>query len=131
MNIMRLFNIMVIAALVLAASYVYKIKFESTLQAERVAKLRLELRRERETIASLRADWSMLDNPIRVQALAKRHLALKPMESTQFESIAKLPERPPSLVPPDTDDPIGAIIEDLEDFELLTGSVATPAEQAQ
>ncbi len=128
MNIMRLFNIMVIAALVLAASYVYKIKFESTLQAERVAKLRLELRRERETIASLRSDWSTLDNPIRVQALAKRHLTLKPMESTQFESVSKLAERPPSLVPLDTEDPIGAIIEDLEDFELLTGSVAEPAQ---
>ena len=129
MNIMRLLNIMVIAALVLAASYVYKIKFESTLQAERVAKLRLELRRERDGIAALRADWSMLDNPIRVQALAKRHLALKPIESTQFESIARLPERPPPLVPPASDDPIGAIIEDLEDFELLTGSLTMPAEQ--
>ena len=129
MNIMRLLNIMVIAALVLAASYVYKIKFESTLQAERVAKLRLELRRERDGIAALRADWSILDNPIRIQALAKRHLALKPIESTQFESIARLPERPPPLVPPEADDPIGAIIEDLEDFELLTGSLTMPAEQ--
>ena len=38
---MRLLNICVIAALVLAAAYVYKIKFESTRQAERVAKLRM------------------------------------------------------------------------------------------
>ena len=129
MKIMRFLNIMMIAALVLAASYVYKIKFESTLQAERVAKLRLELRRERDSIAALRADWSMLDNPIRVQALAKRHLTLKPLEPTQFETIARLPERPASLVPPETEDPIGAIIEDLEDFELLTGSVAMPGEQ--
>ena len=129
MNFMRLLNIMVIAALVVAAAYVYKIKFDSTLQAERVAKLRLELRRERDAIAALRADWSTLDNPMRVQALAKRHLALKPMEATQFESIDRLPERPPALVPPDSDDPIGAIIEDLEDFELLTGSLTQPAEQ--
>ena len=34
---MRLLNILVIGALILAASFVYKIKFDSTLQAERVA----------------------------------------------------------------------------------------------
>src|SRR5664279_3063258 len=43
---MRLLNIFVIGALILAASFVYKIKFDSTLQAERVAKLAGELRRE-------------------------------------------------------------------------------------
>jgi 16S rRNA (cytosine1402-N4)-methyltransferase len=40
---MRLLNICVIAALVLAAADVYKIKFESTRQAQRVAKLRMEI----------------------------------------------------------------------------------------
>ena len=50
---MRLLNILVIGALILAASFVYKIKFDSTLQAERVAKLRGELRRERNAIAVL------------------------------------------------------------------------------
>ena len=36
---MRLLNILVIGALVAAAAYVYKIKFDSTRQAERIAKL--------------------------------------------------------------------------------------------
>ena len=62
----------------LAAAYVYEIKFESTLQAERVAKLRGEVRRERDAIAALRAEWATLDNPARVQGLAQRHLQLKP-----------------------------------------------------
>ena len=60
---MRLLNILVIGALILAASFVYKIKFDSTLQAERVAKLRGELRRERNAIAILRAEWAKLDTP--------------------------------------------------------------------
>ena len=42
----------------LAAAYVYEIKFESTLQAERVAKLRGEIRREHDAIAALRAEWA-------------------------------------------------------------------------
>ena len=55
---MRLVNIMVIAALIVAASTVYKIKFNSTLQAEKAAKLHSELRRERNAIARLRAEWA-------------------------------------------------------------------------
>ena len=65
---MRLLNIMVIGALVLAAAFVYKIKFDSTLQAERVAKLRGEIRRERDAVALLRAEWAKLDTPGRSPA---------------------------------------------------------------
>ena len=71
---MRILNILVIGALVSAAAYVYKIKFESTRQAERLAKLRMEIRQEQDAIASLRAEWSKLDTPARIQELAKRHL---------------------------------------------------------
>src|SRR4249920_2535561 len=96
---MRLLNILVIGALILAASFVYKIKFDSTLQAERVAKLRGELRRERNSIAILRAEWAKLDTPGRVQGLADRHLALQPVKSSQFDNFERLPERPPAVVP--------------------------------
>ena len=66
-TMMRLLNICVIVALVLAAADVYKIKFESTRQAQRVAKLRMEIRREHDAIAALRAEWAKLDNPGRIQ----------------------------------------------------------------
>ena len=69
--ILRILNLVVIGALVLAAAYVYRIKFDSTLQAERLAKIRSEMRRERDTIAMLRAEWGELDSPARIEALAK------------------------------------------------------------
>ena len=72
--ILRIVNFVVIGALVLAAAYVYRIKFDSTVQAERLAKLRSEVRRERDRIAALRAQWGELDNPARIEALAKRYL---------------------------------------------------------
>ena len=105
---MRLLNICVIAALVAAAAYVYKIKFESTRQAERVAKLRTEIRREHDAIAALRAEWAKLDNPARIQELAQRHLhdSSRPMRRSSTRSTI-LPERPADLVPPDAADPIG------------------------
>jgi len=120
---MRLLHLIVMAALVCAAVYVYTIKFDSTLQAERVAKLRSEIRRERDAIATLRAEWSQLDNPIRIQGLAQRHLALKPIDATQFDALNRLPERPADAAP-DLNDPIGAMI-DLSEPVLTTGS--TPA----
>jgi hypothetical protein len=122
---LRLVHVLVVAALVFAAADVYKIKFDSTLQAERVAKLRAEIRRERDLIASLRATWSELDNPERLQGLAQRHLALKPIETTQYDTFDKLPDRPPQVVPPRGDDPIAAIIG--RDGDVATGSIPATA----
>jgi hypothetical protein len=123
---MRLLNLLVIAALIVAASFVYKIKFDSTLQAERVAKARGELRKERNAIANLRAEWGRLDTPGRVQGLADRHLKLKPVQATQFDNLDRLPERPPQLAP--GSDPIGVMIAPSE----ATGSVpARPAPPAK
>ena len=127
--IWRLLHIVVLVALVLAAADVYKIKYESTLEAERVAKLRAELRREQDLIATLRAEWARLDRPDRLQELAQRHLALKPLDIRQYDALNKLPERPFELVPAGTADPIGAVIETLIDPDTLTGSV--PEEQGK
>ena len=125
--LLRLLHIVVLAALVLAAADVYKIKYESTLQAERVAKLRAEIRREQDMIANLRAEWSKLDRPDRVQALAQRHLPLKQVDARQFDALDRLPDRPIELVPPGTADPIGAVIETLVDAETQTGSISGEA----
>ena len=122
---MRFLHLIVVAALVSAAAYVYKVKFDSTLQAERVAKLRADLRHERDAIASLRAEWSQLDNPARIQGLVQRHLALKPIEATQFDNFDQLPERPAATIP-DVNDPIGAMI-DLSAADVPTGGVRAPA----
>jgi cell division protein FtsL len=119
---MRLLNILVIGALILAASFVYKIKFDSTLQAERVAKLHGELRHERDAIAILRAEWAKLDTPGRIEGLASRHLKLRPIAPTQFDSFDRLPERPPPAAPPA--DPIGAMLEAAP--PEATGTVTAP-----
>ena len=119
---MRLLNILVICALVLAASLVYKIKFDSTLQAARVAKVHNQLRRERDAIAALRAEWAKLDTPGRIQSLADRHLALQPIKPTQFDTFDDLPARPPA--PPPGSDPIGAML--APGGPATTGSVPAP-----
>jgi len=119
---MRFLNLCVLALLVAAAAYVYEIKFESTLRGERVAKMRGDIQRERDAIAALRAEWSTLENPARIQGLARRHLRLRPPDSAQFDSLDRLPERPPSIVQPP---PVDAIAETIENMDLnpVTGSV--------
>jgi cell division protein FtsL len=126
---MRLLNICVIAALVLAAAYVYDIKYQSTLRAERVAKLRHDIQRERDAVASLRAEWARLGNPRRIQTLAQRYLELKPFETSQVNNFDSLPMRPPQIVQPQSEDPIGAMLEDDSDLTAATGSIA-PAPSA-
>ena len=107
---MRLINIGVITALILAAADVYKIKFDSTRQVQRLAKLRMDIAREQDAIAALRAEWAKLDNPSRIQELARRHLALKPVEARQFDRLDALPERPTDAAPADGPDLIGMMI---------------------
>ena len=128
--ILRFINIVVIGALVLAASYVYRIKYESTMQAERLAKLRSELRHERDLIATLRAKWGELDSPARVEALSKRFLQLKPIAPTQFDPLDRLPERPADDARAANDDPIGNMIGNLDPPEGITGSILAPPSDA-
>jgi hypothetical protein len=126
--ILRVLNLVVIATLIVAAAYVYRIKYDSTVQAERLAKIRSEVRRERDSIAALRAEWGELESPARIEGLAKRYLHLVPIAPTQFDKLNTLPERPPQLVSPDSSDPIGDVIENLEEPPpSVTGSIRPPA----
>jgi hypothetical protein len=123
--ILRILNLAVIGIMVLAAAYLYRIKFDATVQAERLARLRGELRHERDKIAALRAQWEELDSPARIETLAKHYLSLRPIAPTQFDALSRLPERAADDLATRTD-PIGGIIENLEQPSRVevTGSVS-------
>jgi hypothetical protein len=136
---MRIIHVLVIGMLVFAAAYVYRIKMESVARTERVLQLHADIRAQRDAIAALRAEWTRLDSPQRLQGLAERHLPLKPIVATQYGSLKNLPERPPNF---NRDpDPIGSMISDLQARDDsapsgppdVTGSIpaAAPAAEAQ
>jgi hypothetical protein len=125
---MRILHLCALVLLVVAAAYVYQIKFDSTLRAERVAKLHSDLRRERDAIAALRTEWATLENPARIQGLVRRHLPLRPSEATQFDRLERLPERPPQVVQPPAADAIAGKIQQTE-TSAATGSLLTQREQ--
>jgi hypothetical protein len=111
---MRILHLLVIGVLVFAAAYVYRIKMESTVRTERVLRLHADIREQRDAIASLRAEWTRLDAPLRLQGLVERHLPLKPVNATQYDSLKNLPERPARLTRPGDPDPIGSMISTIE-----------------
>ncbi|GLR86148.1 cell division protein FtsL [Bradyrhizobium iriomotense] len=129
---MRIIHLLVIGALIFAAAYVYRIKMESTARTERVLRLHADIREQRDAIAALRSEWAKLDAPLRLQGLADRHLPLKPVNGTQYDSLKNLPDRPPRLVRPGEPDPIGAMINTIEaatDADTVTGSVPQPEDK--
>jgi hypothetical protein len=135
---MRILHVLVIGILVFAAAYVYRIKMESTVRTERVLRLHADIREQRDAIAALRAEWTRLDSPQRLQGLVERHLPLKPINANQYDSLKNLPERPPNF---NRDpDPIGSMISNLDaksdgsatDAPEVTGSIpAAPASTAE
>jgi hypothetical protein len=131
----RIVHLFVICALVFAAAYVYRVKMESTVRTERVMRLRADIREQRDAIASLKAEWAKLESPRRLQDIAARHLSLRPIQATQYDTLKNLPPRPPSFVKPGDPDPIGTMIESVDqealasaaqDQETVTGSVPAP-----
>ena len=131
---MRIIHLLVIGGLVFAAAYVYRIKMESTERTERVLRLHAQIREQRDAIAVLHAEWARLDAPLRLQGLAERHLQLKPLSATQYDSLKNLPERPPSPVKPDSPDPIGTMINTIEvssDAVTVTGSLPAKAPESR
>jgi hypothetical protein len=125
---MRILHLLVIGVLVFAAAYVYRIKMDSTARTEQVLRLHAEVREQRDAIAALRAEWSKLDEPLRLQGLAERHLTLKPIGASQYDQLKNLPERPPSFARPGDPDPIGAMIDTI-DPDLVTGSIPAPEDE--
>ncbi|MGE5366299.1 MAG: hypothetical protein ACM3PO_03360 [Betaproteobacteria bacterium] len=124
--ILRILNLCVIGIMILAAAYVYRIKFDATVQAERLARLRGELRHERDKIAALRAEWEQLDSPARIETLAKRYLPLRPIAPAQFDALDRLPERPAQDLATRAD-PIGGMIENLEQPSRIEVTGTVPA----
>ncbi len=124
--ILRVLNLCVIGILILAAAYVYRIKFDATVQAERLASLRGELRHERDKIAALRAEWEQLDSPARIEMLAKRYLPLRPIAPTQFDALDRLPERPAQDLATRAD-PIGGMTENFEQPSRIEVTGTVPA----
>jgi cell division protein FtsL len=55
--------------------------------------LTAQIAEEAEAFRELKAEWSSLNQPERLQALARKHLALVPTNPSQIVMLASLPQR--------------------------------------
>ncbi len=92
-----------VLAVTASAAFVFQVKYRSEAVAERVADLQRAVDEEREAISLLKAEWSYLIQPSRVQGLIERHqlrFELVPVSPEQIGTFADLPMRRP-VVPGD------------------------------
>jgi hypothetical protein len=111
-----------------AAIFVFQAKYQAEAVADRAAELQRELDQENETLSLLKAEWSLLIQPARVQELVTRHaelLKLQPLDPTQITNLEKLPMRPTGPAPED-ESALSAILEGAEAVEADAG--AAPAD---
>jgi cell division protein FtsL len=89
----RFLNILAIAALIGSAVYAYTIKYETIYRAEQINKMKHEIQAERDAIGVLRAEWTHLARPERIQELATKYLDLQPLSLNQVVAASALPDK--------------------------------------
>ena len=95
--IYRLFNLFVVLAMIAAAVVTYNLKHDTEAAATRVARLNSAIAKERELIALLKAEWSTLSQPSRLQQLVTRYqdyFQLEPFSAAQVATLDEIPLRP-------------------------------------
>lgn len=82
--------------LVAASGYaMFQIKYEVMKLEDEFARINRQIVTSRESTRVLGAEWSFLNQPDRLDRLAKRYLSLGPIATKQIGSIDTLPRRSP------------------------------------
>lgn len=71
----------------------FQLKYQVQRHEARLAQLNRQILESQEAIHVLKAEWSYLNQPERIEALARKYLALQPLAGKQFGSLDELPPR--------------------------------------
>ncbi|MHC5652690.1 cell division protein FtsL [Stappia sp.] len=106
----RFTNLILVAGVLGAAATVYNMKHDAERSAEHVAALQRQIEGERERIQLLKAEWSLLNDPSRLQGLVDRYndyLHLEPLAVEQITRIEDIPVKPVEFEPIDGNATLG------------------------
>lgn len=98
----RFINALLVFLMVLSAAAVYDMKYEAEIAAANLARIEREIAQQQAAISLLKAEWSVLTQPARLQELVERHaeiLNLQPLTARQIGVLADIPEKPVLAVP--------------------------------
>ncbi len=120
----RILNICLVIAVLVVALQVYGLEHTSRAAGKRLTAIHEEIAEERETIRRLRAEWSYLNTPARLEKLAERHLAHRPEEVARVMTRQRIGEEVPELQKKapeeETKDPISEMLSSAS--TAITGS---------
>lgn len=88
---LRFFNICLSLALVVLAYVIYQVKYDTRSLDVDIASLSKDIEAERDSVAVLRAEWSLLNRPERIERLAEKYLDLaspKPQQMLALETAS-------------------------------------------
>ncbi|HYM03030.1 MAG TPA: hypothetical protein VET85_08795 [Stellaceae bacterium] len=71
----------------------FQVKYEVSQLEDELTRVNRQIAADREATHVLNAEWSRLNQPSRLDDLAKRHLHLAPVAASQIGSIDALPRR--------------------------------------
>ena len=94
---LRILNVLAVAALIGSAVYAYSVKYETILYAEQITKTRHLIAQEQDGIEKLKAEWAILTRPDRLAALAGHGLNLGKLSLDQIVQPTGLPDPPPKV----------------------------------
>lgn len=75
---------------------VYQLKLHVQSLEARLGTVNRQILESEESIHVLKAEWSYLNRPERIDALARKYLGFGPLSGKQYGAIAELPLRPPA-----------------------------------
>lgn len=90
--------LMVLAAA--AGGALFQVAFEVSEMDDELARLNQDIRTDRDAIHVLRAEWSFLNQPERLEELTRRHLDLLPVSGAQIAGTGAVPVLPQEELPP-------------------------------
>ncbi len=90
---LRFINICLVLGLVALACVIYQVKYRARALDAEIAVLDKRIGQERDAIAVLRAEWSLLNRPERIERLAHKHLKLAPARPAQLVTLDTVSDR--------------------------------------
>ena len=87
----RVINLLLVAAVIGLSVGLYDIKYRAEGADRQASRLAAQIAVEQEAIRVLRAEWSYLNQPERLQELAARYTALKPLTARQIGEFEDVP----------------------------------------
>lgn len=121
----RTSDTVLIAVMVAAAAFTYKTKHDAEDKYAEARKLESAIRYEEDSIDVLKADWSLLTQPARLQRLAEgfaEQLKLQPVDPHQIVELKDLPDKQKEL---EVEDLLaGEVAAGQTKDKIVTGSVS-------